>query len=61
MTPPKPPKGPVKLSRKAAAPRNAAAKALRSSPLFRPKVEDKPDAYRRRGRHKPPPLEADED
>lgn len=43
------------LSRKETAPRNLAAKALRSG-QFKPKVEPDPKAYKRKGRYAPDPL-----
>jgi hypothetical protein len=44
-----------RLTRKQAAPRNAAARALRS-PLFRARVVKHPKAYvRRKGKRVPPP------
>ena len=51
----------VKLTRKQAAPRNLAAKALRAG-RFAPKVEPDPKGYRRKGRYRPDPLaEAERD
>jgi hypothetical protein len=46
-----------RLTRKQRAPRNAAARALRS-PLFQPRVIKNPKAYvRRKGKFVPPPEE----
>lgn len=51
----------VKLGHKQTAPRNLAAQSLGSG-RFKPKVEDDPKAYKRKGRYKPDPLrEADRD
>lgn len=50
----------VKLTRKQAAPRNLAAKALREG-QFQPKVEQDPKGYRRRSKHKADPLPDTED
>lgn len=51
----------VPLSRKQTAPRNLAARALASG-RFKPKVEKAPNAYRRKGRYAPDPLDdADRD
>jgi len=49
----------VKLTRKEAAPRNAAARALREG-QFQPKVEEDPKGYKRHTRHKRDPI-LDED
>lgn len=45
----------IPLTRKQAAPRNVAAKALREG-QFQPKVEDDPKGYKRRKKHKQDPL-----
>ena len=45
----------VKLGRKQTAPRNLAARSLGSG-QFKPKVEDDPKTYRRKGRYRPDPL-----
>lgn len=45
----------VKLGRKQTAPRNLAAQSLGSG-RFKPKVEDDPKTYKRKGRYKPDPL-----
>jgi len=45
----------VKLTRKQAAPRNLAAKALREG-QFLPRVEPDPKTYRRRQKHKVDPV-----
>lgn len=50
----------VPLTRKQAAPRNVAAKALREG-QFRAKVEEDPKAYKRRPKHPAPPPVEDED
>lgn len=50
----------MKLPRKKSAPRNLAARALRD-PLFRPKVEADPKAYKRRPKHKQPISVTDPD
>lgn len=48
------------LTRKEAAPRNVAAKALREG-AFRPKVEPDPKGYKRRPKHPAPPRIEDDD
>ncbi len=45
----------VRLTRKQTAPRNLAARALTSG-RFKPKVEQAPKTYRRKGRYAPDPL-----
>lgn len=45
----------VKLTRKQVAPRNIAAKSLQAG-QFQPKIEDDPNAYKRREKHKRDPL-----
>ncbi|MDB5540655.1 MAG: hypothetical protein JWQ89_2382 [Devosia sp.] len=44
----------IALTRKQAAPRNVAAKALREG-QFQPKVEDDPKGYKRKKKHKQDP------
>jgi hypothetical protein len=49
----------IPRTRKEAAPRNVAARALRLG-QFQPRVEKDPSAYTRKPRHRQPPLPDDE-